>query len=218
MSSGDWGEPIEGGFFNEATHTYRDEKGAPVISSTQVFDVLGMSDFNNVDPDVLAFKRGFGTALHTCSQFLVLNDLDWDTVDDRLIDPLVGIESFLKKIEYVPEATEERRIVSMFGMKYGMTLDHRGTMLYQGERRHVVADLKTGSKFSPTWEWQLGSYIFPQPKVDKLWMGLIFQVDAKGKVTPHYLKDPEKAKREFQCLLAAANLKINAGMARIGKG
>ena len=56
------------------------------------------------------------------------------------------------------------------------------------------------------------------PKVEKSWMGLIFQVDAKGKVTPHYLKDPEKAKREFQCLLAAANLKIHAGMARIGNG
>jgi hypothetical protein len=217
VANGDWGEKIDGGWFSEEGHIYRDEEGHPVISSTQVFDVLGMSDFSMIPPAVLEFKRNYGTALHACSQFLVLKDLDWDTVDDRLIAPLTGIEQFLKKVEYISEATEEKRIVSMFGMKYGMTLDHRGTMIFQGKRRPVVADLKTGVKASQTWVWQIGSYLYPQPKMDSSWMGLIIQVDPEGKVTPHFVPDVEKAKREFQILLAAANLKINAGMAKIGK-
>lgn len=217
MATATWGLEIQGGYFDEERHVYRDESGTPVISSTQVFDVLGFTDFSNVNTEVLEFKRVYGTALHSCTQFLVQKDLDWDTVDDRLISPLVGIESFLKKVEYVPEAAEERQVVSMYGMKYGMTLDHRGSLIFQGQRRPVVLDLKTGSKFSETWVWQVGSYLFPQPKMSPSWMGLIIQVDMEGKVTPHYVKDAEKAKREFQILLAAAMLKVNAGIAKIGK-
>ena len=213
-----YGEKIDGGWFSEEGHIYRDEDGRPVISSTQVFDVLGMSDFSGVPTEVLEFKRVYGTALHACSQYLVLGDLDWDSVDDRLIAPLTGIEQFFKKNQYISEATEEKRIVSMFGMKYGMTLDHRGSMMFQGKRRPVVGDLKTGVKFSQTWVWQLGSYLYPQPKMDSSWLGLIIQVDPEGNVTPHYVQDVEKAKREFQILLASAMLKVNAGMARIGKG
>jgi len=217
MANGDWGQKIEGGWFHEATHTYRDEAGVPVISSTQVFDCLGMSDFSRVEPETLEFKRVYGTALHRCMQFLVSKDLDWDSVDDRLIEPLCGIESFLKRVDFQMEGAEEMRVHSLFGMRYGLTLDLKGTLMHHGVRRHAVLDLKTGTKFSKTWDWQLGSYIHPQPKVES-WMGIVFQVDPAGKVTPHYLKDPEAAKREFQILLSAAMLKVNAGMAQIGKG
>ena len=217
MGNGDWGIEIEGGWFHEPTHTYRDEKGSAIISSTQVFDVLGFTDFSGIDAETLELKRVYGTGLHKCLQFLVANDLDWDSVDDQLIDPLVAIEMFLKKIEFQVEATEEMRIGSIFGMKFGMTLDLRGTMVYQGDRRNVVIDLKTGVKFSKTWEWQLGSYLWPQPKVERPWMGLIIQVGKSAQVVPHYVKDVEAAKREFQVLLAAANLKTNNGFAKIGK-
>jgi hypothetical protein len=217
LGMADWGVHIIGGWFDEATHTYRDEAGVKVISSTQVFDVTGCSDFSGIDEETLELKRVYGTGLHKCVQFLVARDLDWDSVDEQLIDPLAAIEMFLKKIEFEVEASEEMRIASIYGMKFGMTLDLRGMMTYQGKRRKVVIDLKTGTKFSKTWDWQLGSYLYPQEKADLPWMGLVMQVGKQGKVTPHYLKDVEGAKREFQILLAAANLKINNGFARIGK-
>lgn len=217
MSNGDWGVEIPGGWFSEEKHVYRDENGIPVISSTQVFDVLGFNDFSAIPPAVLEFKRLYGTALHKCLQYLIPGDLDWDTVDERLIAPLTGIEMFLKKVEYIGEASEEMRVHSLYRMKYGLTLDLRGSMMYQGVRRSVVADLKTGSKFSKTWDWQLGSYIHPQLKVAGGWMGLILQVDAEGNVTPYYLKDVEAAKREFQILLAAAILGINNGLYKLGR-
>lgn len=213
----DWGLAIPGGFFDEERHLYRNESGVIVPSTTQVFDVLGMSDFNNVNPDVLKWKQNFGIGLHRCTQYLVADDLDWDSVDDVLIAPVTGIETFLKRIEFQVEGCEEMRVHSLFGMFYGMTLDLRGTIVHHGVRRHVVIDLKTGVKVSPTWFWQVGSYIHPQAKVERGWMGIVMQVDLEGYVTPHYIKDVEAMKREFQILLAAANLKINAGMAKVGK-
>lgn len=212
-----WGKEIPGGYFAEESHCYRDESGLIVPSTTQVFDVLGCSDFNRINPDVLEFKRVYGTAMHRCVEYLIAGELDWDTVDGRLIPPVTGVEGYLKKWEYQGIASEEQRVHSLFGMKYGLRLDHTGTILYRGVRRHVVWDLKTGVKFSPTWYWQLGGYFHPQEKAPGGWLGIIVQVQPDGRVIPHYLEDVEKAKREFQILLAAAMLKINAGMAKVGK-
>ena len=212
----DWGIEVPGGWFDEEKHLYRDDAGTVVLSSTKVFDVLGISDFSMVNTENLEWKRGFGDAVHAGVEYLVADDLDWDSLDEDVIPAITGIEMFLKKVEYQSEACEERRIHSFNGMKCGMTLDHRGTLMHQGLRRHAVLDLKTGSKLEQYWNWQLGSYICPQPKVDLGWVGLILQVDKDGKVIPHYLKDVEAAKREFQMLLAAAILKLNNGYAKLG--
>lgn len=215
MPRSDWGIEIPGGFFDEERHIYRDESGIPVLSSTQVFDALDCTDFSMVKPEVMEWKRVFGSAIHTGVEYLVAEDLDWDTLDEAILPAVTGVNGWLKKVEFVSEAVEERRVHSFCGMKYGMTLDHRGTMMFQGKRWRVIADLKTGSRFSKTWDWQLGSYIAPQEK--GAWIGVILQVDPDGTVTPYYLKDVEAAKREFQILLAAATLKVNAGLAKIGK-
>lgn len=212
----DWGIEIPGGWFSEEGHLYRDDAGTVVLSSTKVFDVLGISDFSMVNTENLEWKRNYGDAVHAGVEYLVADDLDWDSLDEEVIPAVTGIEQFLKKVEYHSEACEERRIHSFSGMRCGMTLDHRGTLMHQGVRRSVVLDLKTGAKFEKYWEWQLGSYICPQPKVDLGWVGLILQVDKDGKVIPHYLKDVEAAKREFQMLLAAAILKLNNGYAKLG--
>ena len=117
-------------------------------------------------------------------------------------------------MKFEPEATEEAQVVTYCGMQYGMTLDLRGTIDHQGQRRPVVLDLKTGSKKEKYWEWQVGGYLIPQPK--GAWVGAILQVSPDGKVVPHYV-DVEAAKRAFHCLLAAAILKVNHGYAKIGK-
>lgn len=212
-----WGTKIEGGWFQEEGHVYRCDNGIERPSSTQVFGILGMVDFGNVKEDVLEFKRQYGTAIHVGMEHLANGELDWDTVDPRIIDPLTGIETFFKRNEFEVEACEEVRIVTHCGMLYGMRLDLRGTIMYQGQRRHVIADLKTGVKWSKTWDWQLGSYIIPQPKVEKGWLGVIFQVHPDGRVIPHYVQDVQKAQREFQVLLASAIIKVNEGFAKIQK-
>lgn len=211
MASEAWGQPIPGGFFDEEKHLYRDEKGVVVPSSTQVFDLMGMSDFSMVKPEDLEWKRHYGNAVHSAVEFLVNGDLDWDSLDEHIIAPVTGIEQRLREMKFEVEATEELQIANMCGMRYGMRLDLRGTIEHKGVRRKAVVDLKTGSKHSQTWTWQLGSYIQPHPGH----MGCVLQVNPAGSITPHYVTDVVKAQREFQVLLAASILKLNYGFSRV---
>lgn len=211
----DYGKTIPGGFFSEEQHLYRNEQGMIVPSTTQIFSILGMNDFSGVPEDVLEWKRRYGSALHASVEFLLSNDLNWDTVDEQIIPALTGIEMKLKEVGYEPITLEQPMVYTYNGMQYGLTSDGTGTMMYRGERRHVVIDYKTGAKFSPTWVWQVGSYGLPQPKVPKGWMGLVLQVDKLGNVEPHYV-DMYKAQKEWSILLAAGILKLNAGLAKVG--
>ena len=215
MGSELWGQQVENGWYDDRLHIYRDDRGVIVPSATGVFDILGCSDFSMIDPETLEWKRNYGSGVHKGTEYLVYNKLDWDTVDDVIIPAVTGIEQWLKSVEYQPEAVEEKRIINFGGMKVGGTLDHRGSLVYKGVRRPAIGDLKTGSKYSKTWDWQIGCYAGGAPKVGGAgYIGVAIQVNKDGKVTPHWV-DVLKAQREFQILLAAANLKLNAGLAKI---
>lgn len=211
----EWGVEIPGGWFHEDTHRYRCTRGVVRPSATQVFSLLGMSDFSGIAPNVLEWKRTYGEAVHSAGQFIALKDLDWDSVDEAVIPAATGIEQFLAKHEFELESTEETKIRSLCGMEFGTRLDLRGTIMFHGKRRHTIIDWKTGSKVSPTWTWQLGSYYVDQPKADGGWIGLAGQIDMDGRVTPHWVLDLDKAKREFQTLLASAIIGINAGIYKL---
>lgn len=205
----DWGIEIPGGFFEESAHLYRNESGVIVPSTTQVFETLGMNDFSRVNPEDLEWKRGYGNAVHKGFELLVQEKLDWDSCPEETIPAITGLEQFFAGLSYEWEAVEEKKVVTVNGMQYGMTLDHRGSINYHGKRRKLVADVKTGSKASPTWKWQGGGYV---PAVSTLL--LIAQVSKSGKVTPHWV-EAIRAQREFVILLAACNLKLNAGLGQI---
>ena len=214
MGSEAWGQPIDGGFYQESNHCYRDTAGVVIPSVTGVFGVLGLSDFSMIAPDILEWKRIFGTALHRCVELLVMGKLDWDSVDDALIPAIVGVESWLKFVEYQPLAVEEKKIIVLNGMRVGGTLDHRGSLIYKGKRRPCILDLKTGSKASETWMWQVGAYSAGAPKLEgDVYVGCALQVDKDGGVTPFWV-DTLKAKQHFIILLSAANLAVNAKLAK----
>ena len=213
----DYGLKIEGGWFKEDGHLYRDEQGLIVPSSTQVFDILGCTDFGDARPEDVAWKRSYGNETHRAVEALVRKELDWDSLDDSIAPAVEGVSEFLHRIEFEYQSAEERKIRNLCGMKFGTTLDLRGTFIYHGQRRHAILDVKTGSKFSKTWEWQLGSYFTGQAKVPGGWIGIALQVDKDGQVKSHFVIDLVRARDEFQTLLAAANLKLNNGMAKILK-
>jgi len=211
----DFGVEIPGGYFDEKRHIYRNAKGTIVPSTTQVFSILGCNDFDGVPADVLEWKRNYGIAVHRAIEFLVAGDLDWDSLDEAIIPAVTGLEMKLKAMQFKYEAAEEMRVHTLFGMQYGLTVDLRGTIVHQGKERQAVIDLKSGVKFSPTWRWQLGGYTVAQDKVNGGWMGIVLQFDKLGEVHPHYIDLPP-AQREFQTLLAASILKLNAGLAKLG--
>ena len=216
MANGDWGVEIPGGYFDEKRHLYRNAKGTIIPSVTQVFTLLGMSDYTMIKPETLKWKQEYGVAVHSALEFLIAGDLDWDSLDEAIIPPVAGIEQWLKQRKFVSEATEEAKIVSIFGMEFGMCLDHRGRMEYQGKERSVILDLKTASKEEPVWKWQLGAYSLGQQKVASGWLGAMLKVDEEGVVKPFYY-DLVSAAREFQTLLATCILGINNGLYKIGK-
>ena len=133
-----WGTKIDGGWFDEQTHCYRNQEGVIVPSVTQVFDILGLTDFSRVKPETLEWKRVYGTAVHSAIEFLMDGDLDWDKVDDAIFEAVVSIEQRFKDMKFVSHGAEIRRIVTVYGMQYGMTLDHKGKVLYhrQGALGH----------------------------------------------------------------------------------
>lgn len=213
--SAEWGVQIDGGWFHEGRHRYRCLEGHIRPSATQVFEILGCSDFSGIKPSVLEWKRNYGQAVHLAGQLLAQGDLNWESVDDVIIPAVTGIEGWLQKYEFVCEGAEETKIRTLCGMQYGTRLDLRGTLKFHGKRRHAIVDYKTGSKKSKTWDWQLGSYYVDQPKVEGGWIGVVVQVDMEGIVEPYWVLDLEKEKREFQVLLGGANLKLNNGMAKL---
>ena len=215
MGNGDYGIEIPGGWFDPKHHLYRNTKGTIVPSTTQVFGILGCNDFDGVPPDVLEWKRNYGIAVHRAIELLVEGDLDWDSLDEVIIPAVTGLEQKLKAMQFKYAAAEEMRIHTLFGMQYGLTVDLRGTIVHQGKTRNAVIDLKSGVKFSPTWRWQLGGYVSGQEKVDGGWMGVVLQFSKEGTVHPHYI-DLIPAQREFQILLSASILKLNAGLAKLG--
>jgi hypothetical protein len=215
MGNGEWGVEIPGGSFRDKDHAYFNEKHTRVPSTTQVFSILGCNDFDGVPPDILEWKRVYGTAVHRAIEFLVAGDLDWDSLDEVIIPAVTGLEMKLKAMQFKYEAAEEMKIHSLYGMEYGLTVDLRGTIVHQGKERKAIIDLKSGVKFSPTWRWQIGGYTGAQEKVDGGWMGVVLQFDKEGTVHPHYI-DLIPAQREFQILLSGAILKLNAGLAKLG--
>ena len=212
----DFGVEIPGGYFDPKLHLYRNAKGTVIPSVTQVFTLLGFSDYSMIKPATLEWKRLYGSAVHSALEYLVAGDLDWDSLDMEIIAPVTGIEQWLKQRKYVSEAAEEAKIVSVFGMEFGMCLDHRGRIEHQGKERSVILDLKTASKEEPVWKWQLGAYSLGQEKVPLGWLGAMLKVDEEGVVKPFYY-DLVAAAREFQTLLATVILGINNGLYKVGK-
>jgi hypothetical protein len=210
----EYGERIDGGWYHHSLHCYRSESGAVIPSVTGVFDALGLSDFSAINPEVLEWKRQFGTAVHRGVELLVQGELDWDTVDEPILPAVTGVEQWLKTVEYQPIAQEEKKIININGMLVGGTLDHRGSLIYKGKRRPAIIDLKTGSKYSATWTWQVGGYSAGAPKLtNDVYVGVALQVDKDGKVTPFWV-ETAKARQEFAILLASANLAVNARLAK----
>ena len=212
----DWGKKIPGGYFDEVKHVYRDDEGAILPSVTQIFEMLHFTDFSGINEDVLEWKRQFGTSVHSAVEYLVQNDLDWDSMDLAIVPAVTGIEQRLKEIQYKSIAVEEGKIMNLFGMKYGGTLDHRGTCVYQGQVRDCIIDLKTASKEEKYWKWQVASYTVGVPKTKLPIIGIVLKVDKDGKVVP-YFYDVRSSLREFQVLLAACILGINNGIYQLRK-
>lgn len=120
--------------FDEATHTYRDAGGVvPGVTSI----LRPLSNFEGVNPAVLAAKADLGRRVHTACEFDDDGDLDEETVQEDVAPYLAGYRRFRRDTGAVVVLNE----VKVFdrALRYAGTLDR--VMWLNGAK--WLVDLKT---------------------------------------------------------------------------
>ena len=136
--------------FDEESHVYRWD-GEVVPSVTQALKewvkvqlgrreyYVGTIDGTVVDAETFEAAGDFGTAIHKACHLIMLDQLDWDAIDEDLIPCLVQFEQWLDDFKFKPEYIEH----AMYSQKYGYagTPDIRGLIL---KKNQGLVDIKTG--------------------------------------------------------------------------
>ena len=95
-----------------------------------------------------------GKMVHDACCMIDIGNLDWDTLDERLVPFCRAYHRFLEMAHPVLEASE--LIVVMPDYSYGGRLDR--VFRLPGRDRLIVTDIKTGSGKEPRYQLQLAAY------------------------------------------------------------
>ena len=118
--------------FEAEGHRYTERgSGIPILSVTQVLDSVGIVDYPDFAKDAMEWKSGLGTAVHTATQFIdssAQGDLDWNTVDQRIVPYIVGYEKFCEEACFTAQHVELRGAVKLPQGPVAFTLDRIGTL------------------------------------------------------------------------------------------
>lgn len=186
---------IPGGTFEPEGHIYRDARGSRILSVTQVFQLLGLVNFDFVRAEVLAKKSAIGVAVHRAVELLTEKLLDWETVDNAAWNYVLAIERWIEDMGFVSLSREQQGIATVHGMRFGYQYDQIGQMWFQGRMRHVIVDLKTASQESATWPLQTAAYELaapPLPNGEK-YVRVVLHAKPDQRVKPLYYDDAQDA-------------------------
>lgn len=67
--------------FDEEKHRYTTESGLRLPSVTQILHPISLSLYEGVDPETLQLKAELGSAVHSCIEYLIEDDLDESSID-----------------------------------------------------------------------------------------------------------------------------------------
>jgi|SRR5271157_3247183 len=203
---------IPGGWFEPEGHIYRDAQGRRILSVTQIFQMLGLVNYEDIDADTLERKSQIGIAAHKAVELLLTNRLDWDTVDDAAMAYVVGAELWFRDMRFELLGCEQRGIHTIYGIEYGYQYDQIGRIFYQGRWRHVVVDLKTAVEKKAIWALQTAAYALAAPKLPEgeEYLRVVPHLQKDGRVKPLYYDDPQDEKT-FLYMAYSAIWKQNHG-------
>ena len=121
--------------FEEVSHAYR--LGGKVLPSvTQILDAVGLiSDFAKSETAALR-----GSLVHRACHFLLLGNLDWSTVDSRILGYVLAYQKFLEENPVEPVEVEACHYHKDY--LYAGTLD---ALVRHKKLGLFLYDLKTGS-------------------------------------------------------------------------
>lgn len=146
----------------ESTHTYIHKSGRELLSVTEAFAKIGITDFSRVPFDVIEPARLRGQLVHEIAMLYGLGVLDESTVDPALSGYLDAIKAF-----YQDEVGE---VIALEQPVFSLTCGCAGTpdLIYR-DRSHVLRcdDFKTPIKPHKAAKWQTGAYAFLWQKMNK---------------------------------------------------
>lgn len=151
--------------FDEATHTYLfGERRERVPSVTQILNGVGIVDYSYIPPAVLAAAAERGTRAHKACEFLLQDDLDWDSVADDILGYVKGCEKFLRESGFKADLAliEHQGVHTINGMSYGYRWDAAGLM----NGGNVLLDFKCTASAQPHWGIQTAAYELPARAID----------------------------------------------------
>jgi hypothetical protein len=149
--------------FDPETHIYHVE-GEYCLSTSDVIQLAGLSDYSGVPIETLEKARVRGTRLHQCIHYYEENDLDLEDIDEELSPFFQAYLEWKEESGFIPIPPFEKAIVyPHLDMHIGCHLDLRG---YIPGRGLYVLDMKTsypnsGAAKKQThlrWRLQLESY------------------------------------------------------------
>ena len=160
--------------FDEETHTYY--LGDTILPSvTQILEDVGLIDSSKYSK--LEFYLERGSAIHGATDLIDKNQLDRDSLDDRIVGHVSAYEKFKKETGFEVKASELALYSKTY--KYAGTMDKVG-ILYGKES---IIDLKTNSV--PNWGGiQLSGYneLFPGRAFNRY--GLALKEDGSYRLVP----------------------------------
>ena len=191
--------------FDEEPHSYT-VKGIKVLSVTQTIALAGLGpDFFLVPPAVLKMAQDRGSAVHLACAFMDAGELDWSTVDPRIIGYVKAYEKFRKECPMKTVAIEKKLSAMIGPYQLAGTPDLIGFI----KGRRAVVDLKTSQTMSKSMGLQTAAYrllwCYSNPRQllhDRY--GLQLKKDGTYKLIPHEDPDDEQA---FLAALEYANAK-----------
>jgi hypothetical protein len=141
--------------FDEASHTYTDDRGIVVPSVTQMLKSEGFINFDGIPFGVLERKRRIGNLVHQATHRWEdgedLNDYDLPEV---VMPYIKGYINFCNDNNFQPDLCEKRSLAVVNGMRFGMTPDRRGEV----KGIPTIVELKSSACEHPAWRLQLALY------------------------------------------------------------
>lgn len=123
--------------FEAAGHVYW-RGGRRVPNVTRVLEAVGLSDFGDVNPLVLALAQVRGTAVHLCTALDDRADLDESSVDPELTGYLAAWRKFSRETHHEWTFIEEMAFHPRY--EYATTADRIGLMF----GNPAVVEIKSG--------------------------------------------------------------------------
>lgn len=123
--------------FDEINHKYTFE-GLTLPSVTQILSAVGLPDLSAISSTILQWKAELGTMVHLATELDDQNELDYGSLDDRIIPYLEAYQRF--KFESGFEIIDMERMVFDPALKYAGKLDRFGIL----NGKKALLDIKTG--------------------------------------------------------------------------